>query len=90
MSADAVAYSKPQLEIFADDVKCSHGSATGPVDPDVLFYLRSRGIPLLDARRILVRAFRGGGLGSFPPEGWVDALKGRVEGLVGPAGRREH
>ncbi len=85
MSADAVAYSKPQLEIFADDVKCSHGSATGPVDPDVLFYLRSRGIPLLDARRILVRAFVGEVLDRFRPEGWVDALKGRVrDWLVRP------
>jgi Fe-S cluster assembly protein SufD len=85
MSQDAIAYSKPQLEIYANDVKCSHGSATGPVDPDVLFYLRSRGIILQDAKRMLVRAFVGEVLERFRPEGWVDALKGRVrDWLVRP------
>jgi Fe-S cluster assembly protein SufD len=48
---------KPQLEIFADDVKCSHGATVGELDADQLFYLRSRGIPLAQARGILVRAF---------------------------------
>jgi Fe-S cluster assembly protein SufD len=48
---------KPQLEIFADDVKCSHGATVGELDADQLFYLRSRGVPLAQARGILVRAF---------------------------------
>ena len=48
---------KPQLEIYADDVKCSHGATVGELDADQLFYLRSRGIPEEAARAILVRAF---------------------------------
>jgi Fe-S cluster assembly protein SufD len=48
---------KPELEIFADDVKCAHGAAIGDLDADSLFYLRSRGIPEDQARAILLRAF---------------------------------
>lgn len=48
---------KPQLEIFADDVKCSHGSTIGRLDQDALFYLRSRGFDKLEAKRVLTRAF---------------------------------
>ncbi len=51
--------SKPELEIFADDVKCSHGAAAGELDEDALFYLRARGIGQADARRMLVEAFVG-------------------------------
>ncbi len=49
--------SKPQLEIFADDVKCSHGCTIGQLDEDSLFYLRSRGIPLKEAKALLMYAF---------------------------------
>ena len=48
---------KPQLEIFADDVKCSHGCTIGQLDRDSLFYLRSRGIPLKEAKALLMYAF---------------------------------
>lgn len=48
---------KPELEIFADDVKCSHGAASGELDEDALFYMRSRGIGEEEARRILVEAY---------------------------------
>jgi Fe-S cluster assembly protein SufD len=48
---------KPELEIYADDVKCSHGAAAGALDGDALFYLRSRGIPEAEARRMLIEAF---------------------------------
>ncbi|WEQ56262.1 Fe-S cluster assembly protein SufD [Komagataeibacter nataicola] len=48
---------KPELEIYADDVKCSHGATVGALDDDQLFYLRSRGIPNEAARSILIRAF---------------------------------
>ena len=50
---------KPELEIFADDVKCTHGATVGELDEDALFYLRSRGIPELGARRLLIEAFLG-------------------------------
>jgi Fe-S cluster assembly protein SufD len=53
----AVVDSKPQLEIFADDVKCSHGSTMGQFNPDALFYLKSRGIGEEKARALLVHAF---------------------------------
>ncbi|WP_236971053.1 Fe-S cluster assembly protein SufD [Membranihabitans marinus] len=53
----ATIYSKPQLEIFADDVKCSHGSTIGQLDPDALFYLKARGINEEDGRSMLVNAF---------------------------------
>ena len=57
LSPDAEMDSKPQLEIYADDVKCSHGATVGELDPEQLFYLRSRGVPVAEARAILVRAF---------------------------------
>ncbi|MBP1532458.1 MAG: SufD family Fe-S cluster assembly protein, partial [Alphaproteobacteria bacterium] len=48
---------KPELEIFADDVKCSHGATCGDLDSEQLFYMQARGIPLEEARRILVEAY---------------------------------
>ena len=57
LSREAEMDSKPQLEIYADDVKCSHGVTVGALDGDQLFYLRSRGVPEAQARSILVRAF---------------------------------
>jgi Fe-S cluster assembly protein SufD len=57
LSPDAEIDTKPELEIFADDVKCSHGATVGELDAEQLFYLRSRGIPDREARSILVRAF---------------------------------
>jgi len=48
---------KPQLEIYADDVKCSHGTTVGELDPDMLFYLRSRGIPADQAKQMLCQGF---------------------------------
>ena len=48
---------KPELEIFADDVKCAHGAAVGDLDADSLFYLRARGIPEFEARNLLIHAF---------------------------------
>lgn len=57
LSRDARVDTKPQLEIFADDVKCAHGATIGELDPDALFYLQSRGISKKDAALILTRAF---------------------------------
>ena len=59
LSAGAEVDTKPELEIYADDVKCGHGAATGDLDPTALFYLRSRGMPERLARRLLVEAFVG-------------------------------
>ena len=57
LSEDAVINSKPQLEIYADDVKCSHGCTIGQLDSTALFYMRSRGIGLKEARALLTYAF---------------------------------
>ncbi len=57
LSDDAQIDTKPQLEIFADDVKCSHGATIGQLDEDAIFYLRGRGIGAADARRLLIHAF---------------------------------
>lgn len=57
LSGDATINTKPQLEIFADDVKCTHGATVGQLDDDQMFYLRARGIALADARNILIHAF---------------------------------
>jgi Fe-S cluster assembly protein SufD len=57
LSENAVIDTKPQLEIFADDVKCTHGATVGQLNDEALFYLRSRGIGAAQARRMLIRAF---------------------------------
>ncbi len=57
LSDDATMDSMPALEIYADDVKCTHGSTTGPVDEDMVFYLRTRGVSLEAARHLLSYAF---------------------------------
>jgi len=57
LSDNAKMNSKPQLEIYADDVKCSHGATTGQLDENALFYLQSRGIPLSEARLLMLTAF---------------------------------
>jgi Fe-S cluster assembly protein SufD len=57
LSPDAEMDSKPQLEIYADDVKCSHGATVGELDHDQLFYMRSRGVPEPVARSLLIQAF---------------------------------
>ena len=57
LSEDATINTKPQLEIYADDVKCSHGTSTGKVDEAALFYLKSRGIGNESARKLLLQAF---------------------------------
>jgi Fe-S cluster assembly protein SufD len=57
LSDSARVQSKPQLEIFADDVKCTHGATIGQIDEDAIFYLRSRGLSATDARNMMVYAF---------------------------------
>ncbi|MBU6409954.1 MAG: Fe-S cluster assembly protein SufD [Verrucomicrobia bacterium] len=59
LSDEATADTKPQLEIYADDVKCTHGATIGQLNGESIFYLRSRGIPAATARRMLIHAFAG-------------------------------
>ncbi len=69
---------KPQLEIYADDVKCSHGATIGQLDADAVFYLRSRGIGHREAVRILTRAFAGEVLDRVR----IDGLRQELDDLV--------
>jgi Fe-S cluster assembly protein SufD len=75
LSEDARINTKPQLEIFANDVKCTHGAAVGQLDEEALFYLRSRGLSDTAARRLLIRAFAADVLNRIP----IDALRSNVE-----------
>jgi Fe-S cluster assembly protein SufD len=70
---------KPELEIFADDVQCAHGATAGQLDEDLLFYLRSRGLPQPEAESLLVQAFLGEALEAVEHEGAREALVGMVE-----------
>jgi Fe-S cluster assembly protein SufD len=79
LSRDASVNSRPQLEILADDVKCSHGSATGRLDEKALQFLRSRGLSPESARKLLVHAFAGEMLLPLP-EG---PLRERIDALLG-------
>jgi Fe-S cluster assembly protein SufD len=60
LTRSATANAKPELEIFADDVKCAHGCAIGELDAEALFYLQSRGMPPGEAKKILLQAFVAG------------------------------
>ena len=57
LSPQATINTKPELEIYADDVKCSHGATSGRLEEEALFYLRARGIPEAQARSLLIEAF---------------------------------
>ena len=78
MTDDAKMYSRPQLEIYADDVKCSHGSTIGQIDENALFYLRSRGIPEREARLMLMYAFAYDIISKIK----VEPLRERIDHLV--------
>lgn len=69
---------KPELEIYADDVKCNHGATSGALDDDLMFYLRARGIPEDQARALLVQAFIGEVLDQVDHEGLREALAARA------------
>ena len=79
LTDDAQINTKPQLEIFADDVKCTHGAAIGQLDEDALFYLRARGIGTLTARNMLIHAFAGEVLDGIAVEAVRDHAMRRIE-----------
>jgi Fe-S cluster assembly protein SufD len=78
LSDDATINTKPQLEIFADDVKCTHGATVGQLDAAQLFYLQSRGIPLDSARRLLTFAFANDIVGRLHLETLRQELEARI------------
>jgi Fe-S cluster assembly protein SufD len=81
LSDDARIDTKPQLEIYADDVKCTHGATIGQIEENALFYLRSRGIDEVSARKLLLLAFANECLDRMAPS----SARDQVEKLI-----REH
>ena len=79
---DSQFLAKPELEIYADDVKCSHGSTSGAIDDTALFYLRSRGVPERQATSLLVLAFLAEALQEIEDETLAEDIRSRLEGWL--------
>ncbi len=80
---DSQFLAKPELEIYADDVACSHGSTTGAIDEGALFYLRSRGVPRREAENLLVLSFLADALAEIEDPTLQAELLARLEGWMG-------
>lgn len=78
LSEEAEMASKPELEIFADDVVCGHGTTIGQIDETQLFYLMARGVPRAEAERLLIEAFLDDVIDAVDEEHVADALKGTI------------
>ncbi|MBL4916349.1 Fe-S cluster assembly protein SufD [Szabonella alba] len=79
LDEDSQFLAKPELEIYADDVKCSHGSTSGAIDETALFYLRSRGLPEKAAQSLLVLAFLAEALAEIEDEALAEDIRARLE-----------
>ena len=82
VSSSAHAETKPQLEIYADDVKCSHGATVGQLNEDEQFYMRSRGIPENEARILQIISFLAPVLAAIPDARERESLSAEVEAAV--------
>lgn len=82
LDEDSQFLAKPELEIYADDVACSHGSTSGAIDETGLFYLRSRGVPEREAKDLLVLAFLAEALAEIADERLAEELGTRLEGWL--------
>lgn len=89
LSKTAEIDTKPELEIYADDVKCSHGATVGQLDPNELFYLRARGIDEQTARRLLIHAFASDIIDWLPNQQLQDYLTVLVEAKLATANIEE-
>lgn len=79
---DSQFLAKPELEIYADDVKCSHGSTSGAIDDTALFYLRSRGVPKRAAQSLLILAFLADTIAEIEDEAIAEDIRARLEGWL--------
>jgi Fe-S cluster assembly protein SufD len=79
LDEDSQFLAKPELEIYADDVKCSHGSTSGAIDETALFYLRARGVPEKTAQSLLVLAFLAEAIGEIADEAIAEDIRQRLE-----------
>jgi Fe-S cluster assembly protein SufD len=86
LDGDSQFLAKPELEIYADDVKCSHGSTSGAIDETALFYLRSRGVPLKSAQSLLVLAFLAQAIDEIEDATLGEDIRSRLEGWLGRHG----
>lgn len=82
LDGDSQFLAKPELEIYADDVKCSHGSTSGAIDEVALFYLRSRGVPVKAAQSLLVLAFLAEAIDEIDDDTIADDIRSRLEGWL--------
>ena len=82
LDEDSQFLAKPELEIYADDVACSHGSTSGAIDEDALYYLRARGVPKGEATDLLTLAFLAEALEEIEDEALQDAIHERLEGWL--------
>lgn len=87
LDEDSTFLAKPELEIYADDVKCSHGSTSGAIDETALYYLRSRGVPLKAAQSLLVLAFLAEAIQEIENEEIAEDIRQRLETWLS---RHEH
>ncbi len=90
LADNAIAETKPELEIYADDVKCSHGATVGQIDQQALFYLRSRGIDEQTARSLLLTAFAEALLEPIPHKDLGDYLRHQVLRKINQLRERPH
>jgi Fe-S cluster assembly protein SufD len=79
LDEDSVFLAKPELEIYADDVKCSHGSTSGEIDETALYYLRSRGVPKAEAEDLLVESFLAEAIDEIESEAVADDVRERLQ-----------
>jgi Fe-S cluster assembly protein SufD len=89
LSEDSEADSKPELEIFADDVQCGHGATAGAIDDDLKFYLMARGIPPGEAEALLIQAFLGEAVEGIEHAGLREALMEEVAAWLKVRSTRE-
>src|SRR5580698_6290696 len=90
LSENAEADSKPELEIFADDVQCGHGATAGAIDDELKFYLMARGIPPSEAEALLIQAFLGEAVEGIEHAGLREALMEQVAAWLKARSRRPH
>ncbi|SLN17167.1 Fe-S cluster assembly protein SufD [Pseudooctadecabacter jejudonensis] len=83
LDEDSQFLAKPELEIYADDVACSHGSTSGAIDEEALYYLRSRGVPHAQATDLLVLAFLAEALEEIADDTLAEEIYARLEGWLG-------
>jgi Fe-S cluster assembly protein SufD len=82
LSDEAQFAAKPELEIFADDVRCGHGATSGRIDDEMLFYLMARGVPRAEAEQLLIEAFLDDAIDGLGDEAIAGAFKGVVSAWI--------